>query len=154
MAERQIDPERGAFPGLAFDLDLTSMRFHDLSRDPEAQSHPSVGLTRHRPLEAVEDLGPVLVAHPDPVIPNADPRVGRVGLDADLDRHALPELHRVGHEVRDDLVETGTIPCALDARRRLDPKLAAGPRSGVAETFDGLPRDARKVRLFRLQVEP
>src|SRR5215470_2292381 len=148
MVERQIDPEHGASTRLALHLDLTSMRLDDLAGDPEAQSHPPVRAPGDRPLEAVEDLGQVLLAHPDALVPDADPRPRRVGLDADLDRLALAELHGVGQQVGDDLVEAGLVPGPADAGRRLDAQLAAGPLGGVPEALGRLPGDAGEVRFL------
>src|SRR5262249_44086152 len=109
-------PHREGRPaiGLALRRDLTAHRLDDLTDDPEAQPEAAVVTRRDGPLEAIEDAREILAGDADAAVANREPDLGvvaRIGRpDFDRDRPALPVLHGVGDQVRQDLVEPPAIP--------------------------------------------
>lgn len=90
--------------------DAASERGDDRMRDVEAQPEAPDLVARDGPLEALEDEGLALGWNADAVIGDDQTRAVCLALDIDLNRSALAELDGVRQEVRDHLVEAGSIP--------------------------------------------
>ena len=130
-----------------------AQRIDDLLDDPETQADAAVVAGGRGPLEASEDAFVVVRRDAEAPIADCDDRPIVLGFQRHVDGLVVPVFDRVGHEVRDHLVEAALVPASDDRRRRAN--VERGPHAGgfVAEAGADLVDDLGEVDRLDVQLE-
>src|SRR5205823_3107140 len=108
------DYEVSATTDFAFDSNFAFMKTDDLARDVKAETQAAHFSRGNSPLKLQKNPLVVFGRDPSPVISNGEDRpIGARG-DADLDRLTFSIPQSIGHQIRDDLLDSESVPIAYD----------------------------------------
>src|SRR5437764_15440396 len=101
------------------------MGFNDLARDVQSHAHPAVLPRRDSPLKAAKDTLLVLLSNANPLVFHGQVRVRTLGGDCHSYGATMSIFHRIGEQIRNDLLDARRVPVALDRSGSPQPHLAA-----------------------------
>src|SRR5215470_15952012 len=102
---RQLDGEGAAEADLAGEADAAAHRLDEAAGDPQPEAEAAGAPPRHRALEAAEEAAVVRGGDADAAVLDRHRRPRVALAHRDLDGLAAAVLHRVGHQVGQDLVD-------------------------------------------------
>src|SRR6266436_3925225 len=92
------------------DVHSPAVHFHELPHDPQAQPEPSIVTDRGDALEPLEDAGSRFRRDSNPMVANGEARDAFIRRYPNFDRLPSAVFDRIAEQVRNDLLDTKSIP--------------------------------------------
>lgn len=152
--QRQFGNEAGSWPRHVLQPQSPPVRFQYLAADVEPEAQAAEVPAGLAVLEKVEQVYPLRLRDPRPVVAYSNPRAIAAALDADLQRCAGRVFDRISYQVADHLYYASPVEWRDDRLGCGEADCDVRAREVVAALLEGRAHNGNEVAALGLHVQP